>query len=282
MSIKVGYLGPEGTFTEQAAKKWADQSLEKPAQLFPVSNIPQLVHNVCDGEFVYGVLPVENSIEGTVNLTVDTLIKAKAVIIGEVITEIEHCLVLKKGASHKIQVVFSHPQALAQCYDYLSREFAGVNLVQVASTAEAARMVAEGPPGWAAVCSKHAAMSYGLDILAAGIQDYLENKTRFLVIGKNIAPPSGFDKTSLVIALPQNRPGGLYRVLKEFADAEINLTKIESRPTKKELGEYLFWIDCEGHIEDDKLKKVLKQLSTQAALLTILGSYPRAHGGAKL
>ena len=166
------------------------------------------------------------------------------------------------------------PQALSQCYHYLTIHFPNVRIVSAESTGAAAQLVAEGPNYWAAVCSKEAAILYGLKIIDEKIQDFPDNKTRFLVISKNKLFPPANNKTTLVIALPENKPGGLYKVLKEFADQNINLTKIESRPTKKELGEYLFYIDCVGHMEDVNLSQVLSKLSSQVSFLKVLGSYP--------
>lgn len=274
MAIKIGYLGPAGTFTEQAAKKWGDR-LGLATQLMPLPSIPQLVRGVLQGNLTYAVLPMENSIEGTVNLTIDTLIKTDINIVGEIVVKIQHCLVVKDNPALTIEKIFSHPQALAQCYDYLMKNFPHAELVETASTAQAAQIVADGPPHWAAICSGHAAQEYGLKIWAQGIQEHSGNKTRFLVVGCESLPASGRDKTSMIVALHENRPGGLYKILKLFADANINLTKIESRPTKKELGEYLFWIDCEGHRDVQPLQGVIQELSSQVALLKILGSYPK-------
>lgn len=274
MTVNIGYLGPAGTFTELAAKKWKNR-LGLTAKLIPLPNIPQLVKGVLQGCLTYAVLPMENSIEGTVNLTIDTLIKNDVKIVGEIVVNIEHCLAVRDVTTSSIKKIFSHPQALAQCYDYLTKNFPDAELVETASTAQAAKMVADGPPGWAAICSSHAAHDYGLKLLKQGIQDHSGNKTRFLVIGSELLPATGMDKTSMIVALYENRPGGLYKILKLFAEANINLTKIESRPTKKELGEYLFWIDCDGHREVQPLQGVIQELSSQVALLKILGSYPK-------
>lgn len=274
MTINIGYLGPAGTFTELAAKKW-EEKLGVVAKLKSLSSIPHLVTGVLQGHLNYAVLPMENSIEGTVNLTIDTIIKTDAKIVGEIVLNIQHYLAVKSKPAGSLQKIFSHPQALAQCYDYIMKNFPNAELVETASTAQAAKIVADGPPFWAAICSYHAAQEYGLELLAQGIQEHSANKTRFLVVGEKFLPVSGKDKTSLVVALHENRPGGLYKILKLFAEANINLTKIESRPTKKELGEYLFWIDCEGHRELQPLQGVLQELSSQVALLKILGSYPK-------
>ncbi|MDS1030672.1 prephenate dehydratase [Bacillota bacterium LX-D] len=276
--VKVGYLGPEGTFSAQAAQKWVKSVGLKNYILQPINSITYQISQVMEGKLNYSILPIENSVEGTVNIALDTLVKYEVLIVGEFVLPIEHCLAVKEAGIIQPEVVFSHPQALAQCYDYLAKNFTEISTVQVSSTGEAARMVAEGPLGWAAICSKNAAERYGLYIMAQNIQDYAGNKTRFLVIGKDSPQPTGNDKTSLVIALPQNQPGGLYRILHSFAVENINLTKIESRPTKRELGEYLFYIDCEGHQQDSKLFKVIEKLKQNAVFLKVLGSYPADRG----
>ncbi|GAW90983.1 prephenate dehydratase [Calderihabitans maritimus] len=278
--MKLGYLGPQGTFSQQAAQRWiADKA---GWELVSYESIPEVILGVAEKRLDAAVVPVENSIEGTVNVTLDMLVEEKSLsIIGEVILEVHHHLIGKQTDWKRVQAIYSHPQALAQCRGFLRQNFQGVSLRTAASTAEAARIVASGPDSWAAISSRFAAELYGLQVLAENIEDYRGNKTRFITVGRGPVKPTGKDKTSMVLALPQDRPGGLYRVLEEFAAEEINLTKIESRPTKKELGEYLFFLDCEGHATDPKLSRVLDRLRRKTALLRILGSYPRDMGEQK-
>lgn len=277
----IAYLGPPGTFSEQAARDWlAGQQVS--AEFVPLDTIPEVLMAVAGGRVSFGVVPVENSIEGTVNLTLDLLLQEKGLRVrGEVVQKIRHCLVgRKKVVGGSIRVIYSHPQALAQCRQYLQKYLPDARLQQSASTAEAAYLVSIGASDLAAISSLNAARRYGLEIYADNIQDYPDNKTRFMVVGRDGGDtPTGRDKTSLVVALPENRPGGLYSILKEFADADINLTKIESRPTKKELGEYLFFLDCLGHCEEVRLQSVLERMRAKVALLQVLGSYPRDEMG---
>ncbi|MDN5347648.1 MAG: prephenate dehydratase [Clostridia bacterium] len=273
----VTYLGPEGTFSHQAALYWA---LNNPgAELRPVADLLEAVQEVIDGRAQVAVLPAENSIEGTVNLTLDLLLERPDLsICGEIVLEVRHCLATLASSVEEITAVYSHSQALAQCRRFIKKKLPAVTVSAVSSTAAAMRQAA-ADRRLAAIGPVFAARLYNLPVLYHDIQDYPGNKTRFLVVGKDKKmPPTGSDKTSLVLALPENRPGGLYRALAVFAAAEINLTRIESRPTKKELGEYLFFLDCEGHAEVEPLRSVLRELEPKTALLKILGSYPKYRG----
>ncbi|NLC76567.1 MAG: prephenate dehydratase [Clostridia bacterium] len=281
--IKIGFLGPEGTFSQQAAHCWLGMLRGEPYLVEGKTGIPQLFHEL-EGELLDQiVVPVENSIEGAVNVTQDYLIRSDQVaILGEISLQIEHQLATKGSIDFsEIKAVYSHPQALAQCHHYLQNNLKHAALFQTSSTAEAARVVAEGPPGLAAITSRDGARKYDLTIQAERIQDFSDNKTRFWVLGKVgtketavLREKSYLKKTSIVVALPYNRPGSLYEVLKEFADRHLDLTRIESRPTKKELGEYLFIIDFLGHCQDPVVRDTLTKLQSKAAMLKILGSYP--------
>jgi len=279
--VKIGYLGPEGSFSQLATEIWINKlNLKRDEVDFITSTtIPFLIESIEKGIVDYSILPLENSIEGNVNITIDALIQSSTRIVGEIIVKINHCLAVKSetvAVKEKLQVIYSHPQALSQCYHYLTKHFPKANFIAVESTSKAAQTVAQSKETAGAVCSKQAAINNNLFIIAENIQDHADNKTRFIAVGKKNPISGEKNKTTLIIALPENKPGGLYKVLKEFADERINLTKIESRPTKKELGEYLFFIECVGHVEDMKLAKVLEKLSSQAALLKVLGSYPIA------
>lgn len=275
--IKIGYLGPEGSYSEVAAKKWLETLGLKEAILIPSSTIPFLVESINKDITDYSIVPLENSIEGNINITIDELIRTETRIVGEIIVKIDHCLAVRPETSrNKIQTIYSHSQALSQCYHFITAYYPDAILIPVESTSKAAELVAKGNKDSGAICSKQAALNNSLVILAEKIQDYRDNKTRFVAVSKHKPKPAKKNKTTLVIALPENKPGGLYGVLKEFADEQIDLTKIESRPTKKELGEYLFFIECIGHIQDESLNKVLSLLSSKAAFLKVLGSYPIA------
>lgn len=266
----LAYLGPEGTFSQQAAGVWRDKN--DYYKLLPFPTIGEAIYAVAEKKAEAAVVPIENSIEGSVNLTLDLLVQEDLVIMGEIVLPVIHNL-LGRDKSISPQIIFSHAQALAQCRRYLKNKFPAAKLVATDSTASAALKAAEEKDAFA-IGTEFAASLYGLKVLERNIQDYEENKTRFAVIGHKKMSPSGADKTSLVLALPKNKPGGLYRVLKEFAAEEIDLMRIESRPAKAELGEYLFFLDCEGHCLEEPLSSTLKRLSSLTVFLKILGSYP--------
>ncbi|HBT46418.1 MAG TPA: prephenate dehydratase [Peptococcaceae bacterium] len=268
----VAYLGPEGTFSHQAALAWGGRV--GAVAFRPADSLPEVIQAVHRGEGEAAVLPLENSIEGSVNLTLDLLLEEPELrIIGEVVLEVHHCLATRARQLDRIEEVWSHPHALAQCRRFLAEKLPRVPLRTVNSTAEAMRMAADREER-AAVGSLFAAALYRVPVLYRAIEDHPGNKTRFVVIGREALHGDGPYKTSLVLAVPENRPGGLYEVLRYFAEAGINLTRIESRPTKKELGEYLFFLDCEGHAQLEPLSGVLAELKPRTALLKILGSYP--------
>lgn len=270
----VGYLGPEGTFSEEAAQAFFSADV----LLLPHGSIAAVYEAFNQRTIEAAVLPMENSIEGAVNQTLDELIEHPGLfIIGEVILAIRHHLLVRDAVDWRtIKAVYSHPQALAQCRKFLEGQMPAVELVATESTAEGARKVAlagepQEPKG--AIASQFAAQRYGLVTGLADVQDRANNKTRFVVIGRQLTEPTGCDKTSLVFALPQDRPGGLYAILKEFADRQINLTRIESRPTKQELGQYLFFIDCVGHHRDPMVAEALNAIGKFTVLTRVLGSY---------
>lgn len=276
---QVAYLGPEGTFSHEAAVVWG--SIMGVELFLPAENLLQVVQSVLEGRCEAAVLPLENSIEGSVNLTQDLLMEEPSLqIIGEVILEVRHCLASKERDLGNIAEVWSHPHALAQCRKFLAKYLPKARLCPTTSTA-GAFILATSRMRTAALGSSFAAKLYGLPILYQGIEDYPGNKTRFIIVGRERILGEGPYKTSLVLALPENRPGGLYSILRDFAEAGINLTRIESRPTKKELGEYLFFLDCEGHAEQEPLARVLASLRPRTSLLRVLGSYPSYREGGK-
>lgn len=284
--MKVAYLGPPGTFSEEAALKWVAGEAEQ-AGLYPQSHIPEILSCVASGEAQLGVIPVENSIEGTVNAALDSITENQELfVVGEIILPVEQHLVMDKKypleTLNSLCFVYSHPQALAQCGKYLRERLPKCKLRQTASTAEAAQFVASRKNKHVAgICSSFAARRYGLEIIEADIHQFTNNKTRFLVIAKKPFENTqyqGEGKTSLVFSLAEDRPGGLYLVLKDFAEANINLTKIESRPSKQELGRYLFFLDCQGWAWEQELGRVIAELKLKTSFSRVLGTYPMASG----
>jgi len=272
------FLGPEGTFSHEAAVVWAKKIgvIWGQGELKGVEDLSQVVALVKRGEVGAGVVPVENSIEGSVHLTLDLLWEEEVQVVGEVILPIHHCL-LSLSPEREIMAIASHPHALAQCRRFLEARFPGIRRIALSSTAEAAR-VASCNPHWGAIASSFAARIYQVPVLYRNIEDYPENKTRFFILGYETPPLPGPYKTSLVVSPLANRPGSLYEILKEFAQAGIDLTRIESRPTKKELGEYLFYIDCVGAAGEEPLKSVLARLKEKTRLFKVLGSYAQDRG----
>jgi prephenate dehydratase len=277
--MKLAYLGPPGTFTEEALFACPEA---KGAEAVPMTTVPEVLHSVERGAIPRGIVPIENSIEGSVNITLDTLAfdTHACVIQREIVLPIRHALMAPRGvALGSIRGVLSHPHATAQCREYLARALPGVEVHAANSTAEAAREVAsrssaDGP--WAAIGTQLAASLYGLEIIDPDIEDRPENTTRFILVGRDMPPPTGSDKTSVVCFIEKDRPGSLLAILHEFSDRGINLTKLESRPTKARLGEYCFFIDMEGHASDAQIGHALTSLRTKILEVKVLGSYPAA------
>ena len=281
--MKIGILGPEGTFSETAAMLWLKgrrSGTIKNAELRYYETIVDVSESIMRREVDYGIVPIENSLEGSVGETLDLLSsennEAEMRIVGEILVPIKICL-LAKGSFAPLRKVVSHPHALAQCKQFIRERLKvkGVEVKSVDSTAGAAKMAMEDGEV-AALASEEAAKKYGLTILAENVQDK-ESVTRFVALSSSDIEtvPTGKDKTSLLIYL-MDRPGALYEVLGEFAQRGINLTKIESRPSKRALGDYMFHIDCEGHSEDEEIKEALEGVKRKVAMLKVLGSYPKA------
>ena len=269
--LKVGYLGPAATFTHQAALEHFGIS----AKYIPLSTIKDVFEEVERGNIDYGVVPVENTIEGVVNYTLDMfLVKPNIKIVGEIIIPVaQHLLSLAEDIS-QIKKVYSHPHALAQARSWLDKHLPNVQRIEVESTAKAAEMALEDETA-AAIASEAAARVYNLNILAKNIQENLNNYTRFLVIGKRELGRSGKDKTSLLFAV-KDEAGALYKALEPFYKHNVNLTKIESRPSKEKSWDYVFFVDLEGHIENENVKRALEELKNRTKLVRVLGSYPSA------
>ncbi|QJA06203.1 prephenate dehydratase [Thermosulfurimonas marina] len=266
---RVAYLGPEATFSHMAALEFFGHSTE----YVPLESVLDVFEEVESERARFGVVPVENSIEGTVSITLDAVSQYRVKVCGEVYVPISHHLLNQTGRKEDIRKVLSHPHALAQCRRWLRKNLPSVAVEEVASTALAARWAAVDP-SVAAVASPLAARTYHLQVVAKHIEDYRGNVTRFWVIGKETPSPSGRDKTSLFFSV-SDRPGALYAVLRAFAERRINLTKIESRPAKSEPWRYLFFLDCEGHVEDPGLSECLEEVRRHCLHLEWLGSYPR-------
>lgn len=272
--MRVAYLGPPGTFSEEAALLC---ELTAPGALAPYPTIADAWEAALGGAADLALLPAENSLEGSVGATLDLLVHRGGLRIRrEVALPVRHQLLAREGSAlGAITRVVSHPQALAQCAGFLRARLPGAVVEAASSTAEAAR-VAAGRDGVAALASRAAAARYGLSVLAADVQDGDDNTTRFVVVGREEEPPTGRDRTSIAFTLDRDRPGGLHEVLGELAARAINLSKIESRPTRKALGHYVFFVDFEGHAADPGAAAALEGVRARAHALWQLGSYPRA------
>lgn len=275
---RIGYFGPAGTFTEQALLTQGD--LAK-LEHVPFRTVPDVLDAVDAGEVDLGFVPIENSIEGTVNFTQDALVFDHNLLIQrEVVLGIEHCLVARAGASlDSIRTLLSIPVATAQCHGFLRRELRSTEIRAAHSTAEAARLVAEyDDSSFAAIAPESAARLYGLDVIKRNIADHDNNQTRFVLVGKDRVPPrTGNDKTGIVVFQRADEPGSLVGILQEFAARRINLSQLVSRPTKQGvLGDYCFIIYADGHVSDEVVADALRDLRTKQGDVKFLGSYPAA------
>lgn len=268
--IAVAFLGPLGTFSEEAANKQFG-GLSAPVQC---SSIDEVFRMVESAKVDYGVVPVENSTEGAVGRTLDLLMATSLSICGEIELAVHHNLLSKTNKLSGIRKVYSHAQSLSQCHEWLNQNLSGVELQAVVSNAEAAKL-AMAEDGAAAIASKRAGELFGLNILAENIEDDPKNTTRFLVLATHDVAPSGKDKTSLVLAA-KNQPGAVVALLAPLAQHRVSMTKFESRPSKIGMWEYVFFVDIEGHHEDAKVASALAELQQKSSLLKVLGSYPVA------
>lgn len=269
--LQVAYLGPEGTFTQSAAIKHFGHA----AICTPASAIDTVFAQVESGKCDYGVVPVENSTEGMVSHTLDNFIDSPLKISGELELRISHHLLVSEATGDgEIAQICAHQQALAQCRSWLDKHWPNVERRAVSSNGEAARLAADNA-GVAAVAGDMAAELYALQKRAEYIEDHADNTTRFLVIGRKEVPPSGRDKTSIVVS-SHNKPGALFALLDPFRRGEISLTRIDSRPSRTEKWAYVFFIEFEGHVQDENIAAILAELEEQSIMLKTLGSYPRA------
>src|ERR1700678_1943381 len=270
--LKVAFLGPEGTFTQAAVLKHFGSSV----RALPLPAIDEVFHEVEGGVADFGVVPIENSSEGTVNHTLDMFLASSLKICGEVELRIHHHLMGRMSTLADVRRVCAHPQALAQCRGWLDEHLPDAERIAESSNAEGARR-ARDERGTAGIASRAAAEIYGLTLLADEIEDRPDNTTRFLVIGRNLFSRSGADRTTLLVsATGTDDAGALFRLLKPFAEHRVNMTRIESRPSRKRKWDYVFFIDVEGHVSDAPLSEALASLEKHASLFKILGSYPRA------
>ena len=270
--LKVAFLGPEGTFTQAAVLKQFGASV----RALPLPAIDEVFHEVEGGIADFGVVPIENSSEGTVNHTLDMFLGSGLKICGEVELRINHHLMGRMTGLAAVKRVCAHPQALAQCRGWLDDQLPDVDRVPVSSNAEGARR-ARDERDTAAIAGRAAAEIYGLHLLASDIEDRPDNTTRFLVIGRKLFSASGIDKTTLLVsARDTDGAGALFRLLEPLAEHQVNMTRIESRPSRKRKWDYVFFIDIEGHVSDPAVAEALAALEKRASLFKVLGSYPRA------
>jgi prephenate dehydratase len=271
MGERIGYLGPAGTYTEQAALLYAPD-----AEFTPLPTINAVGAGVANGDLDAGVVPIENSLEGSVTFTQDLLITQTGLSIrNEVVIPIDHFLVAPPGVeADQVRVIFSHPQALAQCRTYLESRFPLAQNEASLSTAAAVADMQGSPVPAAAICPQRATELYDVQVLDRGIQDNPINQTRFAVLARTDHAMTGHDRTSICFSFTVDRPGSLYHCIGEFAQRNINLVKIESRPTKQALGRYIFLIDCDGHRQETDVAAALEGLRQRVDMLKILGSYP--------
>jgi prephenate dehydratase len=277
----IGFLGPAGTFTEVALRATVNDEAPdgRPRRFLPYASMQETIEAVSTGEVDCAIVPIENSIEGSVPATVDILVHEvdNLQIVREVRIPIRHCLITRPGMTlDQITKVVSHPHANAQCRGWLRRNLPGVDVEAANSTANAVERVANSDEPWAAIANELAADTYGCTVLEADIEDHKDNETRFVFLGRQRERQDWFEpyKTSVVCEIVKDQPGALLLILQEFSFRHINLTKVESRPSKRRLGDYLFIIDMEGKAEEGPLADALRCLSCKLPRLTVLGSYP--------
>ncbi len=265
---KVAYLGPRATFTHMACM----QKFGSSAQYVPVNSIKDVFSEVERGRAHFGVVPIENTTEGVVNHTLDMFIDSNLLIYGEVLQEVSHHLLSKSGVVDEMTKIYSHPHAIAQCRNWLETNLPHILISEVASTARAAEICADDPSA-GAIASELAAQLYGLKVIKSRIEDNMNNFTRFLVLSQKPPERTGKDKTSLMLSV-KDKVGALYDLLRPFASHGLNMTKIESRPSRRKAWEYIFFVDVEGHMEEERVKKAIEEIKGRCLFMKVLGSYP--------
>ena len=266
--LTIAFLGPEATWTHQAARSKFGLSVK----YAPESSISDVFARVTRGTADYGVVPIENSVEGAVNHTLDVFIDSELKICAQILLRIRNDL-LSKGPREQIAKIYSHPQVFGQCRQWLQENARNLELIEVSSTTRAAQIAATEPRS-AALASSMAAEVYGLQVLESSVQDSPNNTTRFLVISPNGCPPTGNDKTSLMFSV-QDRVGALYSALEPFSRLRLSMSKIESRPSKRKNWEYFFFVDVDGHIEEEIVNEAVQELGQHCTFVKVLGSYPK-------
>jgi len=267
--VTVAYLGPEASYTHLAAKKRFGMHTDYD----PANTVKDIFWKVEKGSADYGCVPIENSTEGAVNYTYDMFPDFDLKIYSEVMLRIHHCLLTNEKDKKDIKRVYSHPQSFAQCRLWLERYLPGAELKEVSSNSKAAEIAAK-EKGAAAIASELAGQIFGLSVMSAAIEDMTDNYTRFFIIAKENSKKTGHDKTTVMVSI-KDKPGALFHILKPFEANNVNLSNIESRPSKKKAWDYYFFVDLEGHMNDAKLKKALSQVAKSAGSVKILGSYPK-------
>lgn len=268
MPMDIAYLGPEGTYTQAAVLKQFGHSVNTVA----LRTIPEVFKSVQSENAHFGIVPIENSTEGVVTHTLDMLLKSDLQICGEILLRIQHNLLSNETDLSEVKVIYAHEQALAQCRNWINRYAPHVNCQAVSSNGHAAELAVKEPHS-AAIAGQMASDFYSLGILAAGIEDEANNTTRFLVLGNQYLDATGEDKTSLVVS-SNNHPGLLHRLLEPIARHNINMTRLESRPSRQGVWEYVFFIDIEGHKDDKNVQSLLDEIQGLSSLFKVLGSYP--------
>lgn len=278
MDKSIGFLGPGGTFSHEAVEAYKEEH-NKSYVLKEYLSIRDVLYALKNRDVDEAIVPMENSLEGAINVTLDILAKEEDMFISdEFIIPVNLNLVAKQGTSQKdIKVIRSHPQPLGQCRNYLNTNFPEAVQLEENSTSKAAQRVVDGDGSSAAITSKIAAKLYGLEILQKNVQDVENNRTRFVIISRTLKSRTGSDKTSIVFST-DNKPGSLYRILDIFSLWDINMTRIESRPSKNALGQYIFFVDIDGHIEDPDVYDALTMVKRKTSFYKFIGSYPTYMG----
>jgi chorismate mutase/prephenate dehydratase len=268
-TLTIAYFGPEATFTHQAAIRKFGASLNYSAQKTIADVFAEVARNRAD----YGVVPVENSTEGVVTHTLDMFVDSDLKVVAQIVMRVQQCL-MSKGPRRDIKKLFVHPQSLAQCRAWIQNNLPCVEIIETSSNARSAELAAKTRNS-AAIGGALAAQRYGLDVLEADIQDNSTNTTRFLVLGRKCSPPSGHDRTSMMFSIP-HQVGALHTSLAPFRKYRLNMTKIESRPSKRKAWEYFFFVDCDGHYEDKRVANAIVDLQNHCTFVKVLGSYPNS------
>ena len=268
-TLTIAYFGPEATFTHQAAIRKFGSSLNYSAQ----KTIADVFNEVTKNRADYGVVPVENSTEGVVTHTLDMFVDSDLKVVAQIVMPVQQCL-MSKGPRRDLKKLFAHPQSLAQCRGWIQVHLPHVEIIETSSNARSAELAARTRHS-AALGGALAAQRYGLSVLEADIQDNATNTTRFLVLGRRCSPPSGHDRTSLMFSVP-HKVGALHSALAAFRRYRLNMTKIESRPSKRKAWEYIFFVDCDGHYEDARVGRAIEHLQSHCTFVKVLGSYPNS------